>query len=54
MALASRRGRTTSRAVPSTTKPAQPIPAPDSVDQPATPPTRLKHTPIEIGCGGVT
>ena len=37
-----------------TPKPAQPIPAPDSVDQPATPPARLKHTPIEIGGGGVT
>jgi hypothetical protein len=37
-----------------TPKPAQPIAAPASVDQPATPPARLKYTPIEIGGGGVT
>ena len=37
-----------------TPKPAQPIPAPDSVDRPTTSPGRLKHTPIEIGGGGVT
>ncbi len=37
-----------------TLKPAQPIAAPPSVDQPATPPARLKFTPIEIGGGGVT
>src|SRR5689334_5900592 len=37
-----------------TRKPVQPIPAPDSVDQPATPDARRKHTPIKIGCGGVT
>jgi len=37
-----------------TVEPVQPIPAPDSVDRPATLPARLKHTPIEIGGGGVT
>jgi hypothetical protein len=37
-----------------TVKPAPPIAAPASVDQPPTPPARLKCTPIQIGRGGVT
>ena len=35
-------------------KPAQPTAAPAAVDQPPTRPIRQRHTPIEMGAGGVT